>query len=1000
MLANSHDSYQESEGRLNRLVNIAMEGICEWDREERISFTNPALAAMLGYTVDEMLGRPIYDFLDDENRLLAQQYIARCRQGVTEQYDLRLRHKDGRALWAIVSAAALFDSRGEYTGALGVITDITNRKWHEDVMSATFRVLQAAEFSSTPSTYYESVYSAFRDLFPISHFELAIRDPFLEVIYFPYIAGEDNSLPVSRRVGRGLIEYVLHTGLALVTSPRVIERLLKKGDLDPAQTYPVNWVGVPLRLRERTVGVIALQLTAKANSFGGSEIGALEFIATYVSANLEHMHASDLLRESEAVYRAMFEKNSAVKLLVDPRTGEIVEANPAASEFYGYSTQTLRKMIITDINTLPPDQVRTEMSKALHSEQTCFLFTHRLASGETRDVEVYSSPMEIYGRQLLFSIVHDITSRRKAENDLQFRLRLGRLMARVSTDFVATSPVDLNSEVVRALETVGTFINADCACVLQLGPDGKTISSTHVWNSDNMYASFDMFQAMRVEQFTWWMDLLRRGDVVCVPRVADMPPGAENEQRIILAQGIQSFICVPLFRLDIPIGYVGFFSKSAMREWSEGDLDALKMLAQIFANAFERRRIEVAIRRHEQELQTLVEYSPDIISRFDRDMRCIYISSALTQLFGVDPQDIIGKRANELGMPVEEGLLLETTARQVLATGQPATVVVALPYSKAGSSMAPNAIQYFQMRMAAVLDLRGDVESVLCISRDITELERVKQQIEGLNRTLERRVVERTKQLESANLYLQLEVAQHERHKVELLASRTRLRNVAQQVVTAQEEERQRISRVLHDEVTQDLMALTMTLAWMQNELPEKETELRQRLDASIVTVEMAMEQIRQLAHDLRPPALDALGLNRALEGYCKALAERMSIQIEYSGTAIPHLPDMISICLYRAVQEGLTNVVKHAQAQHIWVRLRCGSRGIVLVIKDDGQGFNPTELRERMSAQAVPWGVGLRGMQERYELLGGNLSIHSSPHMGTRLTGFIPKSMIKEPSE
>jgi PAS domain S-box-containing protein len=131
----------------------------------------------------------------------------------------------------------------------------------------------------------------------------------------------------------------------------------------------------------------------------------------------ERKQAEAQLHEDEATYRSMFEKNRAVKLVIEPETGDIVDANPAASGFYGYPREMLRAMNIADLNSLPPEQIRAEMQLARAEQRLCFFFQHRLASGEIRDVEVYSGPIDVRGKQLLFSIIHDITERKQAEQD-------------------------------------------------------------------------------------------------------------------------------------------------------------------------------------------------------------------------------------------------------------------------------------------------------------------------------------------------------------------------------------------------------------------------------------------------------------------------------------------------------------------------------------------------------------------------------------------------------
>ena len=142
---------------------------------------------------------------------------------------------------------------------------------------------------------------------------------------------------------------------------------------------------------------------------------ALERLAEGVAMVLSRQETGQALAEAEARYRAIFFTNVAVKLLVDPETGRIVEANPAACAFYGYAPDVLRSLSIWDINVLGPEKACAEMRAAKEEGRRFFRFTHRLADGTLREVEVYSGPVEFAGRTLLFSIVHDVTERVRAE---------------------------------------------------------------------------------------------------------------------------------------------------------------------------------------------------------------------------------------------------------------------------------------------------------------------------------------------------------------------------------------------------------------------------------------------------------------------------------------------------------------------------------------------------------------------------------------------------------
>jgi signal transduction histidine kinase len=201
-------------------------------------------------------------------------------------------------------------------------------------------------------------------------------------------------------------------------------------------------------------------------------------------------------------------------------------------------------------------------------------------------------------------------------------------------------------------------------------------------------------------------------------------------------------------------------------------------------------------------------------------------------------------------------------------------------------------------------------------------------------------------------------------------------------VIMAQEEERRRISRELHDEAGQALIGIRLSLENLSSDLPDFPDDKQERIEKAIYWTEHALHEIRTLAYSLRPPMLDLLGIHLTIKQLCIEFARQTGLVIRYAGEEFPRLNDELAISLYRFVQEALANVAKHARAKHVWVKLKQGKLGIELSILDDGEGFDP---------HTTPAGIGLNGMEERIHLLKGNMEIKSAPEKSTLLVFYLP---------
>jgi PAS domain S-box-containing protein len=381
----------------------------------------------------------------------------------------------------------------------------------------------------------------------------------------------------------------------------------------------------------------------------------------------------------------------------------------------------------------------------------------------------------------------------------------------------------------------------------------------------------------------------------------------------------------------------------------------------------ERERAEQQLRQSEEKTRDLIRYAPSGIYEVDfHTGRFRSVNDAMCEILGYSREEMLAMSAFALLDDAGKALFAERIRRTLAGE----KVEPPVEYRVIKSDGTP---------IYAILNTRityhdGQPDGAFVIAHDITEQRQAAQ-------LLEQRVAERTAELSLANQ----ELTQRE---AALRSSQEELQTYSRRLVEAIENERRNLARELHDQAGQSLSALKISLGQLRRELEGGQPMEQQtaRLDEMGRLIEGVMDDLHRLALNLRPVSLDRYGLLVALQQYLDFYRRQCGLDVQMLAVGLEELrlPAEVETALYRVIQEALTNVVRHAGARRVGVVIERRDDKAIAMVEDDGQGFDVN--------QALGSGrLGLLGMRERMEMLGGSLTIESTPGCGTTVYAVVP---------
>jgi PAS domain S-box-containing protein len=360
---------------VERIFNFSMDMIGSGNLEGYFTKINSSFRKLLGYSKKEILARPFIKFVHDDDVEKTKKALVDAAKGKKEIYIVnRYKCKDGSHKWIEWKVLSIVKENK----FIAVGRDITEHKRFEEKLQES-----KAKFEAVVESLPFDVFA----LDPNNRYYM--QNVICRKNWGDVIGKCPEDLPVSKET----LNLWLKNNRRAFSGETVADEV-QYHNLEGEKGFYYNIIA-PIRDEEKIFGILGILLDI-------SELKKVE----------------EALKESEKRYRSLFMNNHSVMLIIDPESADIVDANPAATSFYEWSYEELTRKKLTDINTLTERQVFQEMKRAKLKGGRVFHFKHRLASGKIRDVEVYSGPIKVYGRELLYSIIHDITKRRQAELSL------------------------------------------------------------------------------------------------------------------------------------------------------------------------------------------------------------------------------------------------------------------------------------------------------------------------------------------------------------------------------------------------------------------------------------------------------------------------------------------------------------------------------------------------------------------------------------------------------
>ena len=431
----AEEALEASEERFRLLSQAAFEGIVV-SEEGTVVDCNDDLAAMVGCTREEAIGKPVLDFVAPRD---AARVVDQMRSESTERSEFLARRKDGSTFHVEIQARAL-----PYQGRklrVSAIRDVTERRRAELLQGATFRISEAAHTALSLQELFAAIHRIVGALMPARNFYISLYDADDGTLSFPYFVDEFDPTPAPKVPGKGLTEYVLRTGKALLATPEVSLDLERRGEIELIGAPSVDWLGVPLVAAGPTVGILVVQTYTEGVRYSAADRDLLQFVSTQIAMAVERKRAEERLRRSEASLRA-FVDNAVFGISRSTADGTVVAANLALARMLGYrsSDALIGLNVGADFYRRPEERAavvermergdRFENLEAEFKRRDGTPLTVRLSGRAVRGPDDRVEGYEV--------IIEDITDRRILEAQLRQAQKMeavGQLAGGVAHDF-------------------------------------------------------------------------------------------------------------------------------------------------------------------------------------------------------------------------------------------------------------------------------------------------------------------------------------------------------------------------------------------------------------------------------------------------------------------------------------------------------------------------------------------------------------------------------------